>query len=130
MAGGQEDVGPKRYSSGGVPPRPDANPPPEMRTVTGMVAAVVATAMTVPAFIQSLSSPCTPEETLSGWADLWGLAIFIGVASLVLAVQALGRERRRHSRWGRNLAASAVGVASLGGLLSVVPFLCAANASL
>ena len=132
MAGDQGGVNPKPNPAGGVPPRPDISPTPGMRTVLAMVLAVMATAMTVPAAVQTFTSPCLPNEPgVTDWAaSLWVLAFFVGISSLILAIYRLKGERRRNCRWGQILAGSAVGVASLGGVLWGVGFLCGAIAGL
>jgi hypothetical protein len=121
---------------GEVLPSPLPPPPPDLRperlTWGAVWGALVATVMTMPGFVVSLSWSGNPGDPgPSGWpVVLWGVAFFAGVASMILAVTTRGRERRRGSRQGRTLGTIAVCIASLGALLWSYLFLLSMNASL
>lgn len=132
MAAREEGTSPEREAGNGIPRRPDVDLPPEILTVAATGAAIVASAMTLPIFVQSFSWSGTPEGPgPSGLPSaLWTAAILIGVPSMVLALVARRRERRRGSQVGRKLAGRAVWVAILGSFLSGWSLLVAASAGL
>jgi hypothetical protein len=104
-----------------------------MHTVAVLGLAIVATALTLPAFVQSLDWEGTPEDTAnapSDWAGiLFLIAFFLGLASLVLGIRAL-RRQRRGSKQGRWLARCAVGLSVLGAIAWTYVALLSANASM
>jgi hypothetical protein len=122
MVGPEKDASPERRVGNDVPPRPDVQPPEEW-TVFALWSGIVATAIAVPAFIQSFSWSIGPEDPgPSGWPiAFWCASFFIGVTSMVLAGRARDRERLR-SQAGEKLAKYAFRVDILGMCIWGVPF--------
>jgi hypothetical protein len=115
-----------------IPPRPDIIRGPEILTVGAFGVALIASAMTFPIFVQSFTWSGTPEGPgPSGWPTvLWIVAFFIGVPSMLLALVARHRERRRGSEAGQRLAKRAITAAIVGSCLSGWSFMVAASAGL
>lgn len=106
-----------------IPPRPDGLPP-EPRTAGAFWSGIVATAIAVPAFVDSFSwSIDGPDPDASGWPiTLWYVSFFLGLASMILARRARNRERLRRSHSGQKLAGWAVRVDIVGTCIWGVPF--------
>ena len=95
---------------------------PLLVTVLAAVGVIIATSITLPANVQSLR--LDEGGIYSGAArGLWNAAFWIGSASLAMALVALGQERRRGSRTGRNLARFTILGAGIGTIVWFQPLL-------
>ena len=115
------------------PPRPDIGRPSSMLTVVALGLAVVAWALMLPAFVQSLDwsgMPGDPNEPAIWTLTPYRRAFFVGLASLILGILALARQRRGDSKQGRWLARCAVGLSVLGAMAWTYVALLSVNASL
>jgi hypothetical protein len=123
MAGRQEDAVPER------PDRTSARPmkarPPEGRTVAALWSGVLATALAVPAFIDSFSWSIGPEDPgPHGWPiALWYASFIVGVISMSSARIARSRERFRNSPAGEKLAKRVVRLDIVGSCIWGVPLI-------
>ena len=98
------------------PPRPDIGRPSSTLTVVALGLAVVAWVLTLPAFVQSLDWSGGANEPAIWTLAPYRRAFFVGLASLILGILALARQRRGDSKQGRWLARCAVGLSVLGAL--------------
>jgi hypothetical protein len=123
MAGPEEGASSEGHLGIDLPPPPPIQPP-EVRTVAALWSGIIATAMAMPALVQSNSWSISPEDPgPSGWPiPLWCVSFFIGLTSMLLASSARDRERSRGSQAGQKLAKLAFRLDILGACVWGVPF--------
>ena len=116
-----------------IPPRPQIGRPASTLTVVALGLAVVAWALTLPAFAQSLDwsgTPGDPNMPAKWTVAPFKLGFFVGLASLILGTLALAQQRRGDSKQGRWLARCTVGLSVLGAMAWTYVALLSVNASL
>ena len=104
------------------PPRPDVPRGVRVLAVASYVLVVIATILSVPYLVLSGSYDYLWDDPPEGWqAGLWGLAFFVGTASLIFGIVANRWAARLGYRRGRRWTTGLVVAATIGATVWTLP---------